>query len=210
MTEEQKILKELENNQIKKKRISLIHKVFISQLKARRKYTASTKTKAEVRGGGRKPWRQKGTGQARAGSIRSPLWVGGGTIFGPRKGRVVQKKVNKKERRLAIISAFYLKKNQTKIIDSIHLEDSENFQTKNFNRFLESLKIRKDEKTLIIIPTSNYLLWLSLRNLPNVELSLASCLNLKQLLNSKNILLSNNSVSLINETYGRKTKTKFA
>ncbi len=205
MTEE-KILKELDNNEIKKKRIALIHKVFISQLKTRRKYTASTKTKAEVRGGGRKPWRQKGTGQARAGSTRSPLWVGGGVIFGPRKGRIVEKKVNKKEKKLAIIAAFYLKKKETKIIKASFFEDIQNIKTKNISNLLQSLSIPNNEKTLIIVPKINKLLWLSLRNLPNVELTLATCLNLKQLLNCKHILVSNDSVSLINETYGRKTK----
>ena len=93
----------------KKKAIGLIHRVYLTQLKNSRKYTASTKTKSEVRGGGRKPWKQKGTGNARAGSTRSPLFVGGGVIFGP-KPRIVNKKVNKKEKRLAITSALYLKK----------------------------------------------------------------------------------------------------
>lgn len=80
----------------KKKAIGLIHKVYLAQLKTSRKYTASTKTKSEVRGGGRKPWRQKGTGQARAGSTRSPLWVGGGVIFGPKPRKVTKKLIKKK------------------------------------------------------------------------------------------------------------------
>ncbi len=200
-------LKEFEIN--KKKRIPLIHKVFLSQLKTNRKYTASTKTKSEVRGGGRKPWRQKGTGQARAGSSRSPLWVGGGVIFGP-KPRIVEKKVNRKEKKLAIISAFYLKQNKTKILDASLLENSESLKTKSFDNLLKSLKIANNEKTLIIVPEINQKLWLSLRNLPNVELSLVNCLNLKQLLNSKNILLSNNSLTLINNTYGRKSKPRIS
>jgi large subunit ribosomal protein L4 len=101
----------LENLERKKKAIGLIHRVYLTQLKNSRKYLASTKTRSEVRGGGRKPWRQKGTGRARAGSTRSPLFVGGGVIFGPRP-RLVNKKINKKERRLAILSALYLKKQQ--------------------------------------------------------------------------------------------------
>ena len=101
----------LANSDRKKKAIGLIHRVYLTQIKNARKYTASTKTKSEVRGGGRKPWKQKGTGRARAGSSRSPLWVGGGVSFGPRP-RVVSKKINKKERRLAILSAFYLKKKE--------------------------------------------------------------------------------------------------
>jgi len=80
-----------------KNAVGLIHRVYLCYLKNKRKYTASTKTKAEIRGGGRKPWRQKGTGRARAGSSRSPLWVGGGVSFGP-KPRLVEKKINKKEK----------------------------------------------------------------------------------------------------------------
>lgn len=191
----------------KKNRITLIHKVYLSMLKSNRKYTASTKTKANVRGGGRKPWRQKGTGQARAGSTRSPLWVGGGVSFGP-KPRIVNKKVNRKERKLAIISAFYLKQNKTKIVEANFLEKFENCKTKNIDQLLNLLNISKEERTLIVVPEINRKLWLSLRNIPNVELSLATCLNVKQLLNSTNILLSSNSLNLINETYGRKSRSK--
>jgi len=90
----------LENLERKKKSIGLIHKVYLAQLKSSRKYTACTKTKSEVRGGGKKPWRQKGTGQARAGSTRSPLWVGGGVSFGP-KPRTVSKKINKKRKKIS-------------------------------------------------------------------------------------------------------------
>lgn len=197
----------IEFQEQKKNRITLIHKVYLSMLKSNRKYTASTKTKSEVRGGGRKPWRQKGTGQARAGSSRSPLWVGGGVSFGP-KPRVVTKKVNRKERKLAIISAFYLKQNKTRIIEASFLEKFENKKTKNIDQFLKGLKISKEERTLIIIPETNRKLWLSLRNIPNLELSLANCLNVKQLLNSTNILLSSDSLTLINETYGKKSRSK--
>ena len=90
----------------KKKAIGLIHRVYLTQIKNARQHTASTKTKSEVRGGGRKPWRQKGTGNARAGSIRSPLFVGGGITFGP-KPHLVSKKINRKEKRLAILCALY-------------------------------------------------------------------------------------------------------
>jgi large subunit ribosomal protein L4 len=87
----------LNNFERKKKAIGLIHKVYLAQLKTSRKYTASTKTKSEVRGGGRKPWKQKGSGNARAGSSRSPLWSGGGVIFGP-KPRTVKKKLIRKKK----------------------------------------------------------------------------------------------------------------
>ena len=90
--------------------IGLIHKSYLVKLKNSKKYISSTKTKSEVSGGGRKPWRQKGTGRARAGSIRSPLWKGGGVIFGP-KPKILYKKINKKENKISIISTFLLKKN---------------------------------------------------------------------------------------------------
>lgn len=205
---EEQIAKGLETNEMKKKRITLIHKVFLSQLKTNRKYTASTKTKAEVRGGGRKPWRQKGTGQARAGSTRSPLWVGGGVTFGPRKGRIVYKKVNNKERKLAIIAALYLKEKQTQIVEANLLENSSSFKTKDLSNLLRNLKISKEEKTLIILPKANNIFWLASRNLPNVEVSLATCLNLKQILNATKILLSTESAQIINETYASKRKRK--
>ena len=194
---------DVENN--KKKKIALIHKVLLSQLKTNRKYTASTKTKSEVRGGGRKPWQQKGTGKARAGSSRSPLWVGGGVVFGP-KPRVVYKKVNKKERRLAIISAFYLKQNKTTILDPQLLENSTSLKTKNIEILLKELNISKEEKTLIITPRINANLWLSLRNLKNVTLILVSCLNVEQILNVNNIILSTDSVVALNEIYGKKPR----
>ena len=122
----------LENLERKKKAIGLIHKVYLAQLKTSRKYTASTKTKSEVRGGGKKPWRQKGTGSARAGSTRSPLWVGGGVTFGP-KPRIVNKKINKKERRLAILSAIYLKKKEFVFLEEKNYEEFSQIKTKNIS-----------------------------------------------------------------------------
>ena len=142
----------LENNQRKKKAIGLIHRVYLTQLKNARKYTASTKTKSEVRGGGRKPWRQKGTGQARAGSIRSPLFVGGGVIFGP-KPRIVSKKINKKERRLAILSALFLKKNQWQFIEENQVTAFNTIKTKQILTFLENLGLTNHSKILVAART---------------------------------------------------------
>lgn len=105
----------LRNNFNDRKIVGLIHRVYLTQLKNTRNYTASTKTKSEVRGGGRKPWKQKGTGRARAGSNRSPLFVGGGIIFGP-KPRTIFKKINKKERLLALSLSFYLKVKKNKVL----------------------------------------------------------------------------------------------
>ena len=192
----------LDNFERKKKAIGLIHIVYLAQLKNSRNYTASTKTKSEVRGGGKKPWRQKGTGNARAGSSRSPLWVGGGVIFGP-KPRVVSKKINKKERRLAILSALYLKKQQFTFIEEKFFEDFVTMKTKTMSDFLSKLEVTEKSKVLIILTKQNQKLWLACRNLKNVEVTLATSLNINQLLKANKILLSNISLELINLTYGK-------
>ena len=192
----------LENLERKKKAIGLIHRVYLTQLKNGRKYTASTKTKSEVRGGGRKPWKQKGTGNARAGSSRSPLWVGGGVTFGP-KPRIVFKKINKKERRLAILSALYLKKKEFLFVDQNLFTNSTITKTKQFLTVLKELNLNTEAKILIILPTPNKQLWLATRNLKNIDLTVATCLNIKQLLNTNHIVLSNSTLELINSTYGK-------
>lgn len=195
----------LENFERKKKAIGLIHKVYLAQLKSARNYTASTKTKSEVRGGGKKPWKQKGTGQARAGSTRSPLWVGGGVIFGP-KPRIVNKKINKKEKRLAILSALYLKKKQLMLIDENKFTELtiNEIKTKKILDFLLELKVKDSTtKILFVLTKPNKEFWLATRNLKNVEVTVANCLNLSQLLKTNQIILSNTSLELINLTYGK-------
>lgn len=192
----------LENSERKKKAIGLIHRVYLTQIKNARKYTASTKTKSEVRGGGRKPWKQKGTGRARAGSSRSPLWVGGGVSFGPRP-RIVSKKINKKERRLAILSALYLKKKEFLFVEDTLFNNVAITKTKQIIKTLNELNLRSDSKILIILPAPNQKLWLATRNLRNIDLTVATCLNIKQLLNTNHIVLSNSSLELINSTYGK-------
>ena len=192
----------LENLERKKKAIGLIHRVYLTQLKNGRKYTASTKTKSEVRGGGRKPWKQKGTGNARAGSSRSPLWVGGGVSFGP-KPRVVFKKINKKERRLAILSALYLKKKEFLFVDETLFSTSTITKTKEFLAVLKNLNLKAEAKILVVLSTTNKQLWLATRNLKNIDLTVATCLNIKQLLNTNHIVLSNSTLELINSTYGK-------
>lgn len=187
----------------KKKAIGLIHKVYLSQLKSSRKYTAFTKTKSEVRGGGRKPWKQKGTGQARVGSTRSPLWVGGGVIFGP-KPRIVFKKVNKKEKKLAILSAFYLKKAQLIFVEENLLETSFSIaKTKEAKSFFDCLGIQKTRAILLVLGKPNKLTWLATRNLKNVEITTPSCLNISQLLKADHIILSKNSLEQIHNAYGK-------
>jgi large subunit ribosomal protein L4 len=192
----------LENSEKKKKAIGLIHRVYLTQLKNSRKYTASTKTRSEVRGGGRKPWKQKGTGRARAGSTRSPLFVGGGVIFGPRP-RVVSKKINKKERRLAILSALYLKKKQFVFIPEENFNQFDSIKTKKLSGLIAGLKLNVNSKILFILSKPNKFLWLSSRNLKNVDITTSSCLNIEQLLNANHIILSNTGLELINTTYGK-------
>ena len=189
-----------DNVEKKKRSIGLIHRAYLTQIKNSRKYLASTKTKSEVRGGGKKPWKQKGTGNARAGSSRSPLWKGGGVSFGP-KPRVVTKKVNKKERRLAILSALYLKKQQFIFVDDLSLNS--NVKTKTVTKLLTDLGLKNNEKTLFILTEPDKQFWLASRNLKNVEVTAANCLNIKQLLSTNHIILSNASLDSINSTYGK-------
>lgn len=192
----------LQNFEKRKETIGLIHRVYLSQLKNSRKYLASTKTKSEIRGGGKKPWRQKGTGNARAGSSRSPLWVGGGVIFGP-KPRLVNKKINKKERRLAILSALYLKKQQLTFIEETNFDQFTQIKTKMVLDLITKLGLNLNAKILFILTRPNKNFWLASRNLKNIEVTSVNCLNLKQLLQTSNIIISNNSLKLINTKYGK-------
>jgi large subunit ribosomal protein L4 len=191
-----------ENGEKKKKAIGLIHRVYLTQLKNSRQYLASTKTKSEVRGGGRKPWRQKGTGNARAGSTRSPLWVGGGVTFGP-KPRVVSKKINKKERRLAILSALYLKKQQFVFVNETSFNEFDVIKTKNVTKFISDCGLNTSEKILFILTKPNKQFWLAARNLKNIEITTANCLNIEQLLKTNHIILSKASLDSINSIYGK-------
>ena len=186
----------------KKRSIGLIHRAYLTQIKNSRKYLASTKTKSEVRGGGKKPWKQKGTGNARAGSSRSPLWKGGGVSFGP-KTRTVNKKINKKERRLAVLSALYLKKQQFIFVEDSSFKSTESMKTKSITKLLVDLGLKNTEKILFILTKPNKQFWLASRNLKNVEVTTANCLNIKQLLSTNHIILSNDSLDSINSTYGK-------
>jgi large subunit ribosomal protein L4 len=184
----------------KQKIIGLVHRVYLTQLKNARQYTASTKTKAEVRGGGKKPWKQKGTGRARAGSNSSPLWVGGGVTFGPKPHRSF-KKVNKKEKRLAILAALYLKSKQLHFLPE---QDLNLTKTKEIISLLKNLNLDPKQKILFVFSTQDPQFcyypqfWRASRNLKNIEITTIECLNIKQLLKANNILLSKASLKLIN------------
>jgi large subunit ribosomal protein L4 len=150
----------------------------------------------------KKPWKQKGTGNARAGSSRSPLWKGGGVSFGP-KPRTVNKKINKKERRLAVLSALYLKKQQFIFVEDSSFKSTESMKTKSITKLLVDLGLKNTEKILFILTKPNKQFWLASRNLKNVEVTTANCLNIKQLLSTNHIILSNDSLDSINSTYGK-------
>jgi large subunit ribosomal protein L4 len=164
------------------------------QLSNRRAGTASTKTKGFVRGGGKKPWRQKGTGRARAGSARSPLWVGGGTIFGPQP-RDYSYRLPKKARREALLSALSLKNRDGKIIVLDKLEMAE-AKTKLMRKMLEDLQV---EKALIVIPQSDEKVQRAARNLPNVKVLRAEGLNVHDLLRYEHLILTEGSLKLLEE-----------
>ena len=177
----------------------LIHKDISRQQKQQKQGTVSTKTRGEVRGGGRKPWQQKGTGRARAGSNRSPLWKGGGVIFGP-KSRKNSLKLNQKERKLALQTLLYNKKNSIVIIDNLESLIEEP-KTKIFSNFCKNRGIDLNQKTLIVVSKKTLNLKLSTQNLKNVEIVLASNLNTLCLLKSKQILLTLQAINNIKETF---------
>ena len=171
----------------------LLHKDLLRHLSSKRQGTVSTKTRSEVRGGGRKPWQQKGTGRARAGSNRSPLWKGGGVIFGP-KPKKVALKLNKKERRLALQTLLYNKKNNVIIIEDLENTLTES-KTKSFLSMCENCNINSNQKVLLVVSKKTIPLKLATQNLKNVELILASNLNTFSLLKAKQIILSSSSIN---------------
>jgi large subunit ribosomal protein L4 len=177
----------------------LIHKDILRHYSSQKQGTVSTKTRSEVRGGGRKPWRQKGTGRARAGSNRSPLWKGGGVIFGP-KPKTINFKLNKKERRLALQTLLYNKKNNLLIIEN--LENEINIpKTKTFLKICQNCGINLNQKLLIIVSKKTIPLKLSTQNIKNVELISASNLNTLSLLKAKQVIVTPSAVNDIKEIY---------
>ena len=158
-------------------------------------FTSSTKTKSEVKGGGRKPWKQKGTGNARAGSKRSPLWRGGGITFGP-KPRIIYKKLNKKEKQLALRTLIYNKRT------SFYFFENFEFKIPKTNTFLRNFHlINNNENILVIASSPNPNLALSIRNCKNIEYIEANELNITKLARANKILLEPDSFTLIKELY---------
>jgi len=177
----------------------LVHQVVVSQMANRRKIIAHTKDRGEVRGGGRKPWRQKGTGRARHGSIRSPLWRGGGVTFGPRKERVFKKEIPKKMRRKALFMVLSgkVKNNLLILLDKLKIERP---KTKLITEILKKLPSR-GESTLIALSDYDKNLILAARNLSNVDTLWARNLNALDTLSFKYLVMPKDSIKVIEETF---------
>lgn len=184
----------------------IIHKAITKQLHEKRQGSANCKSRSEVRGGGRKPWKQKGTGRARAGSSRSPLWRGGGVIFGP-KAKKYSQKVNKKERQLAVRNMLFNKKDVTFSVHS-SLFDFREPKTKLLTERIAKLNIDKTEKILIIMAKKNKNACLASRSLSNIEIIAANQLNLLSIIKAKYILVEINAAKIITEVYNGSGKTK--
>ena len=159
--------------------------------------TASTKTRSEVSGGGRKPWRQKGTGNARQGSIRATQWRGGGIVFGPTPNKNYKKKQNKKERRLAILSAlsYKVKDNELIVLDELNFKTN---KTKEMTELLTKLNIRNN-KVLVAVEEITENLYLSVRNLANVKLVRFNEVNTFDLVSADNLLITESALKKLEE-----------
>nr|YP_009395627.1 ribosomal protein L4 [Vertebrata isogona]ARW64544.1 ribosomal protein L4 [Vertebrata isogona] len=176
------------------KQMYLIHKALKQQLQNNRIRNANTKTRSEVNGGGKKPWKQKGTGRARAGSNRSPLWRGGGVIFGPRK-KVYKSKINKKERQIAINTLISTKFKQTVVIKNL-LNVLTKPNTKKALQEIQDLGIKTEKRTnlLIIVEKKSRIIHLSLRNVKNIKLIEINSINILSLLKADTIIITNKAV----------------
>lgn len=163
---------------------ALVHEVMVAQRNNARHAIADTKTKGEVRGGGKKPWKQKGTGRARQGSIRSPQWVGGGIVFGPTSERNFSQKVNKKAKRTALLMALSDKVADKKMI-AIESIKTELPKTKMFADMVKKLPLERT--TLVVIPASNPSLMRMVRNIPHVKLVTANSVNLNDVLTYRSV-----------------------
>ena len=176
---------------------NIVHSVLVNYLANQRQGTQSTKTRAEVSGGGRKPWRQKGTGRARQGSTRSPQWIKGGIALGP-KPRSYRYTVNKKERRLAIksiLSSKVLEKELT-VVDKLEIKE---IKTKTMVKALTDLKV--EGKTLIVLPENNKNVYMSARNIEGVKAITANNINVFDLLKYTNLILPVDTVKKLEEVY---------
>jgi large subunit ribosomal protein L4 len=174
----------------------LMHLAVVGQLANSRQGTQSAKTRSEVSGGGRKPWRQKGTGHARQGSTRSPQWTGGGVVFAP-KPRDYSFKMNKKEKRIALLSALSSKVADNKIVvlDAFNLDE---VKTKKFAEVMSNLKV---DKALVVIEGENKNVVLSGRNIPTVKVSATNEINTYDVLKYETLVVTKAAVEKLEEVY---------
>ncbi len=174
----------------------LIHMAVVSQLANKRQGTQSAKTRAEVRGGGRKPWRQKGTGHARQGSTRSPQWTGGGVVFAP-KPRDYSFKMNKKEKAAALRSALTSKVNENKfyVLEDLTLDE---VKTKKMVAVLNNLKVNK---ALVVTADMNENVVLSARNIPTVRAAFTNTINVYDILKYDSVVITKDAVAKLEEVY---------
>ncbi len=180
----------------------LVYQAIIVQMAARRAPLAHTKERGEVRGGGRKPWRQKGTGRARHGSIRSPIWRGGGTTFGPRKEKVFTKKMNKKAKKKALLMALSskVKDKELIILDKLELKKP---KTKLMAEIINKLLKKTPKSILIATPKKDENIIRANRNLPYTKTIAANSLNIIDLLSFKYLLLDKEAIKVIEKTHAR-------
>ena len=174
----------------------LVHMSVVQYLANKRQGTQKAKTRSEVRGGGRKPWRQKGTGHARQGSIRAPQWKGGGVVFAPTP-RDYSFKLNKKEKRAALKSVLTSKVNDSKfiVLDELKLDE---IKTKKFQEVLENLKV---SKALVIINDNDQNIVMSARNIPKIKTALTNTINVYDILKYDTIVVTKDAVATIEEVY---------
>nr|UAD87444.1 ribosomal protein L4 [Hydropuntia rangiferina] len=202
-TKNEKYNKELTINLAKKEKnhIYILHQVLTQQLLNLKQGNANTKTRNEVKGGGKKPWKQKGTGRARAGSNRSPLWRGGGVIFGPRTKQYF-KKINRKEKQLALKILIENKLRDTITIEN-SIEELNEPSTKKFKNILQNYNIntKKHNNILVIVSKKSRNLYLATRNLKNIELLAANHLNIVSLIKTNQIIIDQNALNIINDIY---------
>ena len=179
---------------------NLVRQVYLSERTNKRKNIASTKDRSEVSGGGKKPWQQKGTGRARHGSIRSPIWIGGGVTHGPRNERSYYEKINKKARRRALLTVLSqkLRENEILFLDGLNIAEA---KTKEAKVILDRLPMDHLATKLFVFPERDEKAFKALRNISNVRIIEARNLNTSQLLNHKYVIFSGNSEKKLEETF---------
>ena len=175
----------------------LVHMAVVQQLANNRQGTQKAKTRSEVSGGGRKPWRQKGTGHARQGSTRSPQWTGGGVVFAPTP-RDYSFKINKKEKRAALKSVLTdkLNNNALVVVDKLAFDE---IKTKNFANVMKNLNVA--EKALVVLNENDKNVVMSAKNIPSVKTTLTNTINVYDILNAKTLVLTQDAVKTIEEVY---------